>query len=394
MNLRIVLIIVSAGGWGCLPQAAAPDPGEALQRAALSAFDANVARPTLAQALAEVTALRGAVEAWQAASPAAEGEARAAAQRRFEAAFVAWQRAEVLQLGPLGAASRVTMGEGLRDEIYSWPVTNLCRVDAALVAGTTPDDAFFDAALVTSKGLAVLEEQLFNASGASACPGGATIVADGSWAALAATPRLAERRRAWAAGAARSLERTTRRAQARWTVFGDALEKAGSMGSPWRTPKDALDELFAGLFSVDRQVKDLKLGAPGGITPACLSTSCPELAEAPRSGLSTRALTENLVALRAGLTGSFDEAGRAAGFDDLLVERGAQALRDELLGRLDGCLTQARAQPLPVQALARDDLDALHALHGCVKGFTDLFKSQFVTTLSLRVPKEGAGDND
>jgi predicted lipoprotein len=396
MNLRIVLILGLAL-MACPVAGPRPDPGEALQRSALTAFDTAVARPTLERALDEATALRVAVEALQQAAPADEAQARGTAHRRFESAFLAWQRGELLQLGPLGAATRVTLGEGLRDEIYSWPTTNLCRLDAALVSGPVPDETALSAALPTSKGFVVLEELLFNTSTTNACPPNATINTDGSWAAFAMTPRLQERRGLFAVAVARHLEVTLRRAKDRWSGtggFGDRLVQAGTMGSPWRTAKDGLDDVFAGLFAVDRQVKDLKLGGPAGITPACMAVSCPELAEAPRSGLSIKALTENLAALRAGFTGHFDVASQAPGFDDLLVERGAQALRDDMVGRLDECQRLARAQSRSVQQLAVEDLDALQGLHACVKGFTDLLKSQFVTTLSLRVPKEGAGDND
>ena len=38
--------------------------------------------------------------------------------------------------------------------------------------------------------------------------------------------------------------------------------------------------------------------------------------------------------------------------------------------------------------------DAVKAAHASVKRLTDLLKSQFVTTLNLSVPQEGAADND
>ncbi|MBL8920633.1 MAG: imelysin family protein [Myxococcaceae bacterium] len=374
-----------------------PDPGAVLQRNALKTFDLEVARPTLEQAVAALTALREAVQGWAATPDGQDAAQLATARARFEAAFLVWQRAELLQLGPLGAATRVTAGEGLRDEIYSWPTTNLCRVDAALVANTAPDDAWFETALATSKGLVVLEELLFNQTASNSCPANATINTDGSWAALAATRALAERRKAWALGAARHVERTAGRARDAWIVeggFGDKLAEAGSLGSAWRTPKDGLDDVYAGLFYVDRAVKDFKLGGPAGLTMACLAPSCPELAESPRAGLSTKALVENLVMTRAMLTGSFDPSSSATGFDDLLEERGAGALESDMLAALDAAIGATRAAPRTVQDAATADLNGLRALHASVKAFSDLFKSQFVTTLSLKVPKEGAGDND
>lgn len=393
MQLRIVLILSALALTSC-PQPMKPDPGEALQRQVLAAIDTNVARPSLERFVTDSSALSAAVEAWRQAPAGQDATALDEAKKRFETAFLSWQRVELLQFGPLGAATRVTLGEGLRDEVYSWPTANLCRIDAALVANTTADDAYFDAALVTSKGLVVLEELLHNQATTTTCPSTATIVTDGSWAALAATPTLQERRKAWAAGVARHVERTAKRAREGWAAYAEKQAAAGSMGSPWRTPKDALDDVFAGLFLVDQQVKDLKLGAPAGLTMACMATSCPELAESPRAQLSSRALVENLIVLRAGFTGSFDADSTAAGFDDLLVERGATELRDQMLAALEASLVSARALDRPVQRLVVERPDVVPALRTTVKAFTDLFKTQFVTTLSLKVPKEGAGDND
>jgi predicted lipoprotein len=400
VQLRIVLNISVVAAFSCTTPGPGPTPnpgGDQLQWQALETFDSALARPALERAVTDFAALRGAVDGWAQAAAGADGQALTAAKAAFETAFLTWQRVEVLQLGPLGAATQVTAGEGLRDEIYSWPTTNLCRVDTALVANTAPDDAYFATALVTSKGLVVLEEMLFNQSSSNSCPANATINTNGSWAALAASPTLQARRKAWALGVARHLEATARRARDGWSAaggFGDKLEQAGSMGSLWRTPKDGLDDVYAGLFYVDRWVKDYKLGAPAGITPACMAQSCPALAESPRAALSTKAIVENLVMARAVFTGSFDTSSNAVSFDDLLVERGAGALKDEMLQKLDTALAAARAFERPVSTAATEDLDGLQSLHAAVKAYTDLFKSQFVTTLSLKVPKEGAGDND
>lgn len=399
MHLRIVLnILLIWCAASCTTPPPKPNPSDAqLQRQALETFDTALARPALEKTVTDFAALREAVDGWARAAQGQDAQALTSAKAAFETAFLTWQRVELLQLGPLGAATQVTAGEGLRDEIYSWPTTNLCRVDSALVANTTPDDAYFATALVTSKGLAVLEELLFNQSTANACLPNATINTNGSWAMLAGSPALQERRKAWALGVARHLEATARRARDGWSApggFGDKLTQAGAMGSVWRTPKDGLDDVYAGLFYADRWVKDFKLGAPAGITPACMAQSCPALAESPRAGLSTRALVENLVMARAIFTGSFEQTSSAVGFDDLLVERGAGALKDEMLLKLDAAVAAARALQRPVAVAATEDLDGLQALHAAVKAFTDLFKSQFVTTLSLKVPREGAGDND
>ena len=63
-----------------------------------------------------------AVHAWT-TEPSSD-EARGEAQDAWREAMAAWQETEMMQLGPAGDSLTVTGGESLRDEIYSWPLTN------------------------------------------------------------------------------------------------------------------------------------------------------------------------------------------------------------------------------------------------------------------------------
>ncbi len=349
----------------------------------------------LDRAAQSASQLEASVAKWGAAqTPLEDEQSLAAARASFEATFLAWQAVEVFQFGPLGSATRVTAGKGLRDEVYSWPTTNFCRVDAALVAGTQADDAYFDTALVTSKGLAVIEYLLFGPTLDSSCPNEATILTDGSWAALVSNGTVAARRKAWATGAARHVLRTIKKTQSEWggpNGFASKMAQAGEMGSAWRTPKDALDEIFAGIFYIDRYVKDFKLAAPSGISATCLETSCPLLAESPYAKASSPALSENLLAVKSILEGTGPDE---PGFNSLLLEAGADGLAREMRDSLAAAIEDAQKLELPIQRLVIEDNARAVSLHGRVKTFTDLLKTQFVTTLSLKVPKEGAGDND
>lgn len=378
--------------------AAKPDPGAALQREVLGAFDREVVRPALEQFTLDSVALQQAVTAWISADAANEAATLVTAKAAFETAFLSWQRVELLQVGPLGSATRVTLGQGLRDEVYTWPVANLCRVDTSLVTGPEPTDASLDAALPTEKGLVVLEAMLWANGMANDCPATATINTDGSWTALAMTPALAQRRKTYAAAVSRQVARTATRIRDGWSAeggFGEKLSKAGETGSPWRAPADALNDVFSGLFYVDLVVKDEKLAAPAGLLAmACTTPVCPGRAESQRAKLSTKALVVNLTMARTLLTGSADPAAAVKGFDDLLDDRGAGTLKDELLGNLDTATTQAKQLSAPIDELATTQLPTLQAEHAAVKAVADLLRMQFVTTLSLTVPKEGAGDND
>jgi uncharacterized protein len=396
MILRVILSTVLLMLVSCSEAKSGAGPAvNTRQRAVIQSVASKTVVQALERAVQSAVQLEASVATWNGAPSALENEqSLAAARAAFEATFLAWQAVEVFQFGPLGSATRVTAGKGFRDEVYSWPTTNFCRVDAALVAGTAPDDAYFDTALVTSKGLAVIEYLLFGPELESSCPAEATILTDGSWAALAANGTIASRRKAWANGAARHVARTIKKTQSEWVSpdgFASKIAQAGEMGSAWRTPKDALDEIFAGVFYVDRYVKDFKLAAPSGISATCLEVSCPKLAESPYAKLSSRALYENLQALRLVFEGSSPDE---PGFNGLLLEAGADALAQEMRDSLSAAIEDAQKLELPVQRLVVEDNARAANLHGRVKTFTDFLKTQFVTTLSLKVPKEGAGDND
>ena len=97
--------------------------------------------------------------------------------------MVAWQAAEVLQLGPaapVGALEPAVGAMGLRDEIYSWPTVNQCRVDQSR-RGQVRDDTFFEQELNNVYGLDASEYLLFAAGTDNACPPQASINSQGLW---------------------------------------------------------------------------------------------------------------------------------------------------------------------------------------------------------------------
>jgi len=52
------------------------------------------------------------------------------------------------------------------------------------------------------------------------------------------------------------------------------------------------------------------------------------------------------------------------------------------------------ATPGTLEAAVEANPEQVMAAHAAVKGVTDLIKTQLVTVLNLRVPQEGASDND
>jgi predicted lipoprotein len=238
----------------------------------------------------------------------------------------------------------------------------------------------------------VLEYLLHVDATTNSCEPTSAINANGTWAALSAD-ELARRRADYAKAAAGHLVTQATTLRDAWTNgFLATFSTAGLSGNPFPTAQEGLDQLFAALFYVDWVVKDDKLANPAGLTITCLDVACPALAESVPGGLSREALVENLKAAKAVMQGSFTGSGQ--GYDALLAARGAQPLADQMVTALDEAIASVGTLTVPVDQAVVSQLDDVKAVHAKVKAFTDLLKSQFVTVLNLRVPQEGAGDND
>lgn len=369
-----------------------PRPEAELQRRVLRATGEGVIVPVLEGFVADAQALETATAAYATAS--ASGPATAeldAARAAFRAAFLRWQLAEVLQVGPAGLPGRVTAGQGLRDAIYSWPLSNLCRLDTHLVDKAWEAPGFLDTALVTSKGLFALEQLLFSTSSANRCDAAAAINTSGSWAALSAD-ELARRRADYARAAAAQLAGAAAGLRDAWSGgFLETFATAGTSGNAFPSSQEAVDQLFGALFYVDLMTKDAKVGGPAGMTDTC-PTPCPGQAEAILSGLSREAVVKNLEAARALVRGGLSGSGN--GFDALLEARGAADVAASSVAALDDAIASVATLSAPVDQAAVSQLADLQAVRGKLKVFTDLLKGQLSATLNLRIPQEGAGDSD
>lgn len=169
---------------------------------------------TLSEFETQSKELQSAVNAWQASGSASDLES---AISEFHEAMDVWQRAEVLQVGPAGVMGTVAGGEDLRDQIYSWPLSNACRVDQELVRLGYESD--FASQAVNVRGLDALEYLLFAEGTSNACPINSMINTDGQWAALG-EEEIRERRRAYAKAATDLVVTSAEDLSARWAEDG------------------------------------------------------------------------------------------------------------------------------------------------------------------------------
>jgi uncharacterized protein len=373
--------------WGC---AVDPSQGEGLSEAVRDALVGmledvwpEVVQDTLGDAKSAAADLHIAAQAWS--EDSGSETARDQAQTAWFEAMDAWQQMELMQLGPAGSSLKVIGGQDLRDEIYSWPTTNPCRVDQATARLEFEANDFFDTALVNSTGLDALETVIFSTPNENDCPAQVSINSEGTWAALGADG-VAAARADYAVVLAKQVVSDIAGIENRWTDgFSNNLKTAGQSGSDFESELVAVNAIFDAIFYLEVQVKDHKLGWALGITD-CGKDDCSDELESPTAGSSQRWLAANLRGFRHLYTG-----GEGLGLEDLLVAVGEESLANEVIAALNEADTAVAAIDNPLDIASEDSLTEAHQ---AVKAVTDLLKSDIATVLTLSLPTEAAGDND
>ncbi len=404
--LPLSLVALGGLGWACQDggfgssgsaTTDAVGQGDVSRQDVLSSIAHNVIVPSTADFATTAAALQVAAQdhaAAVAADPSVVDEPRAAAQQAWREAMHAWQQLEVMQVGPAASSLTAVAGEDLRDAIYSWPTVDTCSVDRAVAEASYQADDFFVSQLVWAHGLDALEYLLFVHDAGHTCP--AQVQLDGAWGALT-FEQIEQRRAEYAVILADEIARQADGLAARWSPQGDdfaaALSNPGDASSPYGSDVEALDQVFAAMFYVDKQTKDGKLGLPLGLVEGCAAVPCGDLMEAPWSGEAAASVAANLSALRLMVQGGPDPA-TADGFDDLLEDLGEGQIATTLLSQIDAAIMVTEGFDGPLQDAIVGEPDRVVALHTAVKEVTTTLKGPFVMALLLTVPAEGAGDND
>lgn len=306
-------------------------------------------------------------------------------------AMVAWQRAEVLQVGPAAGSSGVA-GEFLRDEVYSWPSVNPCRIDQEIVAGEFGASDFTDTRLVNVYGFDALEYLLFRESLENTCPPQLPINGNGEWTALG-DAEIEARRADYAVAVAESIASVADSLEATWAEGGTWH---GYLTDPTSGPLEstqvAMDEVLRSMFYIDKILKDVKIAQPAGIKD-CSSDICLDDVESLWVGLSKEQAVANLEGF-ARLFWAGPSAEEGVGFDDLLTAVGEEGLANKMIGDTQAAIETIQGiEGTFVEALSADAA-ALDAAHASVVELTDDLKGDFPTVLMLNIPTEAAGDAD
>ncbi len=352
----------------------------------------NALAPTFAEFSDAAQGLQSATAAYSEAV-ASGGDAEPAfadVRTAFDTAMQAWQVAEVMQLG-LATGSSGIGGEFLRDEIYSWPSVNTCRVDQELVVGEYAAADFTSTRLVNAYGLDAIEYLLFVDGSDNTCPPQLPINM-GEWAALG-DQEVATRRAAYAAAIAADVSAVASRLATTWAEGGEwngYLQDPSS--GPLESVQNAMDEVLRAMFYVDTVLKDAKIARPAGIKD-CTSDTCLDSLESLHANFSKEQAIANLEGFRRLYHAGLD-ADAGVGFDDWLEALGEGGLGQEMLADTQGAISALEAvEGTFVEALIADD-SALDASHAAIVELTNDLKGDFPTILMLNIPSEAAGDAD
>lgn len=374
----------------------APEPfsGLAARQALLASHANNVVLPLLARFEAEAQTLV-AVTAEYAENPDVRVLARA--QEAYRAAVATWQQLELMQIGPAAAAGTSPQAADLRSAIYSWPLTNPCRVDQETATATLWAGDTLASAPVNVRGLDAIEYLLFDADTNNACPANMPINADGQWAALSAAD-VTLRRAQYANAVAVDVAAHAATLRLAWAPeggnFAAELSDAGGASMAWSSTQGALNAVTDALFYLEKETKDMKMARPLGLID-CAEATCPELEESRFSGDSLQHVRANVAGFRAAFVGSASDDVDGAGFDDLLVAIGAAELSERVLAEVAAVEAAMDAVSMPfAAALASDDPALLGEVYNLLRTLTTTIKTDLLSTLDLDLPARAEGDND
>ena len=322
-----------------------------------------------------------------------------AARDAWRAANASWQETEVFRFGP-AAPSNEPGGQNLRDLIYAWPLPARCKVDEQTVSrfyATAQFTGDSRTSLANGRSLSALEYLLFYEGTDNGCNQFSAINSSGSWAALD-EGELFQRKLDSAAAAAADLVANTVALVNAWDPAGGnfraELVSAGAGSSVYDSERTALNALFHGLYYVEKEMKDLKLGVPLGLqAEKCASVPCPDQLESRYAKVSTDNLRWNLAGFRRLFEGC-GANGDGVGFDDWLREIGAGDLADRMLAALAGAEAAVDQLEIPLEECLITDIDRVRGVYEAVRALTTLLKTEFVTLLNLDRPASAGDDND
>ena len=388
------------------PRAAVSDRYE--PRDLLRSLAVNVLFPTYVDFAAAAEELQRTTATWATAAEAAmdaagsTAQSQQAAREAYVRAMDAWQRAELMQLGPAALAPSVG-GLGLRNAIYSWPLISACRVDQQTLDTGYSQGDFFISNLDNAYGMDALEYLVFVVDDQNQCNEALVINTEPSgWQSLSSR-EIDARRARYAAVIAAEVAEHARSLREAWdpdagsffTLFVEAGSERDAGLATYSGDQEALEAAFAAMLYLDLQVKDRKMAQPLGLSEC--ADECLLTRESRWANRSKEYVRENLLAFEHMVLGGKLDDPERVGFDDALRAAGGGLVASELLDAVAGARAAVDAIPGSLGS-AIADRSAGHArvvdAHSALKRITDILKGQFAQVLRLQLPEAAEGDSD
>lgn len=290
-----------------------------------------------------------------------------------------WQVVEAMQLASFSSSLNSELGLDIRDEIYSWPTVNPCRIDQETALSNWEGERFFEDNLVNVYGLDALEHLLF-ADLDTICPSQVSPVSDGLWDDLG-EEGIRENRVFYAEVILENIAGQLEHQRANILTQDQQF-----------TIEQRFQDRFTALFYLETMAKDRKLAHVLG-EQDCSSDLCLEDVEGVLSDRSLVWLQSNVKGFRALFT-----AGDGIGFAQLLIDVGAgdvsstilmqidtiDPIVDRLIEEYDGSLVRAIVS----------DQESVRQIYDGLSVIADLLEADIASIFQLEIPTEVAGDND
>ncbi len=298
------------------------------------------------------------------------------AQIAWSEAMVIWQGIEMAQVSALCASDKCQNGADFRDQIYAWPLSNVCKIDQMILNQEITTSAQFASKLPNTYGLGALEVLLFDSSLEHHCPTAVGI--DARWQEMG------------------EAETWQRRAQYALAVADYGVQVNLGLKEAWESLASqdlqvSLDEIFSALMYLDLMVKDDKIGIPAGIHIDCEGDGiCLDRVEFIYAPDDLKAIAENLKMTRKIIEIVFQPLLKAQASANMETS----PLDERLLASIDQALSKTADLGNDLEDTLQNRLADVTALHTAIKEIVALLRSEMMTRLNLSVPKEGASDND
>ena len=342
----------------------------------LTDFATNIVSERLALMVDQNAVLVSALES--ASADTSNADALLTAQQEWFNTMIQWQELEVMQVASLGSSLTTVGGEDVRDNIYSWPLNNPCRIDQVTATQDYTSTDFIDKALVSMRGLDAIEYLLF-APLETECPSQVPPLSDGTWQALSDSD-IQGRRLDYALVLAQAIQVDLVEEQTLWTQeFPLDL---------YESDVKALNAVFNGMLYAEEMIKERKLHHPLGLKDEC-SVDCHLEVEGLYANISTEFLVANLRGLAAVVEGT-----DSGGFRQVLIGVGEKGIADEFEQTIDVLVTQLEEINEPLVDVIGSNPEKLDDLQEDLSNLTSLLKWDIATVLEMEIPQTSAGDND